>query len=603
MGGAGDGADGRDRHASRRPGRPSSRGTTTVATEACSTGSWPAIWPTPRSGALSSPPLPRGSCSRAPRRPGRAGWNSAGGRCSPRTGAARPAPAPRACRGGPVRTALGVDAAGGRGGGAARRLKLQDVAGGAARRLPDRRGDAEERPRPGRRQHVQGHRHDRGVRRGTARARDGRGDHGGPPAQPGDHRAPVRAARGRRACPLPDAVETPPDPLRQTLYDRYGDAAPRRQADRPQARAERGDKELLEAIVKELCPPTATPMTVPLGRRRGRRRGRHPAPGQGRLPRGRGAGRPRADPRRQAARRPRPARPPADQLRGRRSCPGPTARPSSSAARPRRWSPPCSAPPPTSSGSTGSWTSSARSSCSTTTCRRSPSARSARSAAPAVARSATARWPSGRSPRSCPPPREFPYTIRVVSDILESNGSSSMASVCGATLSLMDAGVPITDPVGGISIGLVQDEASRPARPPHRHHRRRGPLRRHGLQGRRHPARRHRHPARPQEPGDHRGDRPRDPRPGPRGPARDPPGHAPVDQAAARGDLGQRPAADPDPDQPREDRPDHRPRRQDDPPPPGRDRRQDRHRGQRHRHPLEPRRRGGRGRPRQDPGA
>ena len=54
----------------------------------------------------------------------------------------------------------------------------------------------------------------------------------------------------------------------------------------------------------------------------------------------------------------------------------------------------------------------------------------------------------------------FPYTIRVVSDILESNGSSSMASVCGATLSLMDAGVPISDPVGGISIGLVQDDAT-----------------------------------------------------------------------------------------------------------------------------------------------
>jgi polyribonucleotide nucleotidyltransferase len=59
-----------------------------------------------------------------------------------------------------------------------------------------------------------------------------------------------------------------------------------------------------------------------------------------------------------------------------------------------------------------------------------------------------------------PGPSHFPYTIRVVSDILESNGSSSMASVCGATLSLMDAGVPITDPVGGISIGLVQDAAS-----------------------------------------------------------------------------------------------------------------------------------------------
>ena len=56
-----------------------------------------------------------------------------------------------------------------------------------------------------------------------------------------------------------------------------------------------------------------------------------------------------------------------------------------------------------------------------------------------------------------PDPQRFPYTIRVVSDILESNGSSSMASVCGATLSLMDAGVPISDPVGGISIGLVED--------------------------------------------------------------------------------------------------------------------------------------------------
>ncbi|NCO36864.1 MAG: polyribonucleotide nucleotidyltransferase [Armatimonadetes bacterium CG2_30_59_28] len=52
----------------------------------------------------------------------------------------------------------------------------------------------------------------------------------------------------------------------------------------------------------------------------------------------------------------------------------------------------------------------------------------------------------------------FPYTIRVVSEILSSNGSTSMASVCGTTLSLMDAGVPITDPVAGISIGLVMDD-------------------------------------------------------------------------------------------------------------------------------------------------
>jgi len=56
-----------------------------------------------------------------------------------------------------------------------------------------------------------------------------------------------------------------------------------------------------------------------------------------------------------------------------------------------------------------------------------------------------------------PGPEKFPYTIRVVSDILESNGSSSMASVCGGTLSLMDAGVPISDPVAGISIGLVKE--------------------------------------------------------------------------------------------------------------------------------------------------
>ncbi len=53
---------------------------------------------------------------------------------------------------------------------------------------------------------------------------------------------------------------------------------------------------------------------------------------------------------------------------------------------------------------------------------------------------------------------EFPYTVRVISDILESNGSSSMASVCGGCLGLMAAGVPITNPVAGISIGLVRDK-------------------------------------------------------------------------------------------------------------------------------------------------
>jgi len=54
-----------------------------------------------------------------------------------------------------------------------------------------------------------------------------------------------------------------------------------------------------------------------------------------------------------------------------------------------------------------------------------------------------------------PTKEEFPYTIRVVSEILESNGSSSMASACAASLSLMDAGVPIREPVAGIAIGLV----------------------------------------------------------------------------------------------------------------------------------------------------
>lgn len=52
---------------------------------------------------------------------------------------------------------------------------------------------------------------------------------------------------------------------------------------------------------------------------------------------------------------------------------------------------------------------------------------------------------------------DFPYTIRVISDILESNGSSSMASVCAATLGLMASGVPITNPVAGISVGLVKE--------------------------------------------------------------------------------------------------------------------------------------------------
>jgi polyribonucleotide nucleotidyltransferase len=57
-----------------------------------------------------------------------------------------------------------------------------------------------------------------------------------------------------------------------------------------------------------------------------------------------------------------------------------------------------------------------------------------------------------------PPESEFPYTIRVVSEVLESNGSSSMASACATSLGLMDAGVPIAAPVAGVSIGMVSDD-------------------------------------------------------------------------------------------------------------------------------------------------
>ena len=53
------------------------------------------------------------------------------------------------------------------------------------------------------------------------------------------------------------------------------------------------------------------------------------------------------------------------------------------------------------------------------------------------------------------PNKEFPFTIRLTSEVLESNGSSSMASVCGGTMALLDSGVPITQPAAGIAIGLV----------------------------------------------------------------------------------------------------------------------------------------------------
>ncbi|MCL6522524.1 MAG: polyribonucleotide nucleotidyltransferase, partial [Firmicutes bacterium] len=57
-----------------------------------------------------------------------------------------------------------------------------------------------------------------------------------------------------------------------------------------------------------------------------------------------------------------------------------------------------------------------------------------------------------------PPKEEFPYTLHLVSEVLESNGSTSMASVCGSTIALLDCGVPIKAPVAGIAMGLIKSE-------------------------------------------------------------------------------------------------------------------------------------------------
>ena len=58
---------------------------------------------------------------------------------------------------------------------------------------------------------------------------------------------------------------------------------------------------------------------------------------------------------------------------------------------------------------------------------------------------------------SLPSKENFPYTLRVVSEITESNGSSSMATVCGTSLALMDAGVPLKEPAAGIAMGLIKE--------------------------------------------------------------------------------------------------------------------------------------------------
>ena len=111
-----------------------------------------------------------------------------------------------------------------------------------------------------------------------------------------------------------------------------------------------------------------------------------------------------------------------------------------------------------------------------------------------------------------PTPAEFPYTIRAVSEITESNGSSSMATVCGSSLALMDAGVPLKRPTAGIAMGLIlEGDALRRALG---YSRRRGSSRRHGLQGRGHHRGRHLAADGHQDRGDHRGDHEAGARPG-----------------------------------------------------------------------------------------
>ena len=68
-----------------------------------------------------------------------------------------------------------------------------------------------------------------------------------------------------------------------------------------------------------------------------------------------------------------------------------------------------------------------------------------------------APWPNAPFFRCFPEKDTFPYVVRVVSEVLSSNGSTSMGSVCGSTLSLMDAGVPLKAPVSGAAMGLIKE--------------------------------------------------------------------------------------------------------------------------------------------------
>ena len=156
-------------------------------------------------------------------------------------------------------------------------------------------------------------------------------------------------------------------------------------------------------------------------------------------------------------RRPPHRRDPPDHDRDRRAARARTARRCSRAARRRRSSRSRSARSTTRRSSTRCSATARRRSTWTTTSRRSRPARSSRCAGQSR-REVGHGFLAERSVESIVPVYEdFPYTIRIVSDILESNGSSSMASVCGGSLALMDAGVPTKSPVAGIAMGLMKE--------------------------------------------------------------------------------------------------------------------------------------------------
>ena len=305
----------------------------------------------------------------------------------------------------------------------------------------------------------------------------------GPPTQPGDHRAAARAARRALGLPPYEPPESPPTRSREMIYERYGNEL--REAKKIHGKAERNSDARQGDLKDSRC------------RRRATAPGRSSRPG-GYADRGavksafharRGAGRPRADPGRQAARRPRPAA-----TCGRSTCEvGLLPRAHGSAIFQR--------------GETQALV--------TTVLGTGADEQRVDGIMDefskkfmldynmppfAVGEVRPIRGPGRReighgalAERSVAPilpdSSRFPYTIRVVSDILESNGSSSMASVCGAhpqpdgrRRADQRPGRRHLDRPGA-------GRGHRPPRPPDRHHRRRGPLRRHGLQGRRHPAR------------------------------------------------------------------------------------------------------------------